>query len=219
MTHYDLFSCIVHYGRAGSGHYITYGLNNISGQWFEFDDDIVRPIDPNVVQNAEAYVLFYRFELPRKGFLPPSRILSFSSFRKKESNLSETYETIRHLLSTDEVRSTTKGDSLTSIVRSFVLQDNLLPYYISRYWINRLFYFAEPGGISNEDFLCKHGGKVSICVDSNRWTRKRPVAGVYPSYWSFINDLVTPVPESVWRFLSEKFVDETMRGRIHLIGL
>ena len=38
--------------------------------------------------------------------------------------------------------------------------------------------------------------------------RKRPIAGVYPSYWSFINDLVTPVPESVWRFLSEKFVEE-----------
>jgi len=145
VTNYDLFSCIVHYGRAGSGHYVTYSLNSLTQQWFEFDDDIVRPIDPNVVQNAEAYVLFYR---------------------KKEFNISETYETVRHLLSTDE--------------------DNLLPYYISRYWINRLFYFAEPGPISNEDFLCKHGG-------------------VYPSYWSLINDLVTPVPESVWRFLSEKY--------------
>ena len=28
--------------------------------------------------------------------------------------------------------------------------------------------------------------------------------GVYPDYWSVINDLVCPVPESVWLYLSEK---------------
>ncbi|CAF1317555.1 unnamed protein product [Adineta steineri] len=143
---YDLFSCIVHYGRAGSGHYTTYGLNGLSGQWYEYDDENVRQVDPATVQNAEAYVLFYR---------------------KKESNITtEKYETIRHLLSRD--------------------QEYLLPFYISRSWINRLFYFAEPGPITNNDFLCKHGG-------------------VLPHYWSVINDLVCPVPESVWQYLSEKY--------------
>lgn len=58
---YDLFSLIVHYGRAGSGHYITYALNNINQQWYEYDDENVRQVDPTTVQNAEAYVLFYRF--------------------------------------------------------------------------------------------------------------------------------------------------------------
>ncbi|CAM4976055.1 unnamed protein product [Rotaria socialis] len=142
---YDLFSLIVHYGRAGSGHYITYALNNLNQQWYEYDDERVRKVDTAIVQNAEAYVLFYR---------------------KKEPNISETYETIRHLMSRD--------------------QDSLLSFYISRSWINRLFYFAEPGPITNNDFLCKHGG-------------------VQPDYWSVINDLVCPVHESVWQYLFEKY--------------
>ncbi|UJR24742.1 hypothetical protein I4U23_006116 [Adineta vaga] len=142
---YDLFACIVHYGRAGSGHYVTYALNGLNQQWYEYDDENVRQVDSSTVQNAEVYVLFYR---------------------KKESNYSETYETIRHLLSRD--------------------QDYLLPFYISRSWINRFFYVAEPGPITNNDFLCKHGG-------------------VLPYHWSVINDLVCPVPESVWQYLSEKY--------------
>ncbi|CAF1116313.1 unnamed protein product [Adineta ricciae] len=142
---YDLFACIVHYGRAGSGHYVTYALNSLNQQWYEYDDENVRQVDATTVQNAEAYVLFYR---------------------KKEANISETYETIRHLLAKD--------------------QDYLLPFYISRSWINRFFYVAEPGPITNNDFLCKHGG-------------------VLPHHWSVINELVCPVPESVWQYLSEKY--------------
>lgn len=57
---YDLYSCIVHYGRAGSGHYITYSLNGLNGQWYEYDDENVRLVDSTTVQNAEAYVLFYK---------------------------------------------------------------------------------------------------------------------------------------------------------------
>ncbi len=60
---YDLFSCIVHYGRAGSGHYITYSLNGLNQQWYEYDDENVRQIDSTTVQNAEAYVLFYRLKI------------------------------------------------------------------------------------------------------------------------------------------------------------
>jgi hypothetical protein len=77
-------------------------------------------------------------------------------FRKKEANISETYETIRHLLSRDEVYL------IKEIKLRFFfllnLKDYLLPFYISRSWINRYFYFAEPGPITNNDFLCKHGG-------------------------------------------------------------
>ncbi len=60
---YDLFSCIVHYGRAGSGHYVTYSLNGLNQQWYEYDDENVKQVDTAIVQNAEAYVLFYRFKL------------------------------------------------------------------------------------------------------------------------------------------------------------
>jgi hypothetical protein len=32
----------------------------------------------------------------------------------------------------------------------------------------------------------------------------KSIPGVLPDYWSVINDLVCPVPESVWQFLPEK---------------
>ncbi|GAB5580215.1 ubiquitin carboxyl-terminal hydrolase 33 isoform X1 [Prionailurus iriomotensis] len=44
----------------GSGHYIAYCQNVINGQWYEFDDQYVTEVHETVVQNAEAYVLFYR---------------------------------------------------------------------------------------------------------------------------------------------------------------
>lgn len=63
---YHLFSCRVSFltttffhGAAG-GHYIAYCQNVINGQWYEFDDQYVTEVHETVVQNAEAYVLFYR---------------------------------------------------------------------------------------------------------------------------------------------------------------
>ncbi|XP_044308949.1 ubiquitin carboxyl-terminal hydrolase 20 isoform X5 [Varanus komodoensis] len=61
ITTYDLSSVICHHGTAGSGHYIAYCQNVINGQWYEFDDQYVTEVHETVVQNAEAYVLFYRF--------------------------------------------------------------------------------------------------------------------------------------------------------------
>ncbi|KAL7980871.1 hypothetical protein Chor_002025 [Crotalus horridus] len=43
------------------GHYIAYCQNMINGQWYEFDDQYVTEVHETIVQNAEAYVLFYRF--------------------------------------------------------------------------------------------------------------------------------------------------------------
>ncbi|XP_033282878.1 ubiquitin carboxyl-terminal hydrolase 20 isoform X2 [Orcinus orca] len=60
ITTYDLLSVICHHGTAGSGHYIAYCQNVINGQWYEFDDQYVTEAHETVVQNAEAYVLFYR---------------------------------------------------------------------------------------------------------------------------------------------------------------
>jgi len=45
---------------AAGGHYIAYCQNVINGQWYEFDDQYVTEVHETVVQNAEAYVLFYR---------------------------------------------------------------------------------------------------------------------------------------------------------------
>ncbi|XP_060056310.1 ubiquitin carboxyl-terminal hydrolase 20 isoform X1 [Erinaceus europaeus] len=60
ITTYDLLSVICHHGTAGSGHYIAYCQNVINGQWYEFDDQYVTEVHETVVQNIEAYVLFYR---------------------------------------------------------------------------------------------------------------------------------------------------------------
>ncbi|XP_054544648.1 ubiquitin carboxyl-terminal hydrolase 20 isoform X3 [Talpa occidentalis] len=60
ITTYDLLSVICHHGTAGSGHYIAYCQNVINGQWYEFDDQYVTEVHETAVQNAEAYVLFYR---------------------------------------------------------------------------------------------------------------------------------------------------------------
>ena len=34
-------------------------------------------------------------------------------------------------------------------------------YYVSRLWYNKLATFADPGPISNNDFLCQHAGLSS----------------------------------------------------------
>ena len=38
-----------------------------------------------------------------------------------------------------------------------------MQFFISKQWINRFNTFAEPGPITNDDFLCPHGGK------ENKW--------------------------------------------------
>ncbi|KAJ8793468.1 hypothetical protein J1605_019302 [Eschrichtius robustus] len=43
------------------GHYIAYCRNNLNNLWYEFDDQSVTEVSESTVQNAEAYVLFYRY--------------------------------------------------------------------------------------------------------------------------------------------------------------
>uniref|UniRef100_W5M7P3 Ubiquitin carboxyl-terminal hydrolase n=1 Tax=Lepisosteus oculatus TaxID=7918 RepID=W5M7P3_LEPOC len=59
-TSYDLLSVICHHGTASSGHYIAYCRNDLNGLWYEFDDQSVTEVSEVTVQNAEAYVLFYK---------------------------------------------------------------------------------------------------------------------------------------------------------------
>lgn len=42
-----------------------------------------------------------------------------------------------------------------------MMEPSLLQFYISRQWLNKFKTFAEPGPISNHDFLCAHGGEVN----------------------------------------------------------
>lgn len=42
------------------GHYIAYCRNDVNNLWYEFDDQSVTEVSESCVQNAEAYVLFYK---------------------------------------------------------------------------------------------------------------------------------------------------------------
>uniref|UniRef100_A0A674JSE0 Ubiquitin carboxyl-terminal hydrolase 33 n=1 Tax=Terrapene triunguis TaxID=2587831 RepID=A0A674JSE0_9SAUR len=142
---YDLLSVICHHGTASSGHYIAYCRNNLNNLWYEFDDQSVTEVPESTVQNAEAYVLFYR-----------------------KSN--------------EEARR--ERQRVSSLLT--MMEPSLLQFYISRQWLNKFKTFAEPGPISNNDFLCMHGG-------------------VLPHKAGFIEDLVVMLPQNIWDTLYSRF--------------
>uniref|UniRef100_A0A665XDP8 Ubiquitin carboxyl-terminal hydrolase n=1 Tax=Echeneis naucrates TaxID=173247 RepID=A0A665XDP8_ECHNA len=144
-TNYDLLSVICHHGTASSGHYIAYCRNDVNNLWYEFDDQSVTEVSESCVQNAEAYVLFY-----------------------KKSN-------------EDAVKERRRVSGLFSM-----MEPSLLQFYISRQWLNKFKTFAEPGPISNDDFLCSHGG-------------------VPPNKGAFIDDLVVMLPQNVWDHLYSRY--------------
>lgn len=45
-----------------------------------------------------------------------------------------------------------------------MMEPSLLQFYISRQWLNKFKTFAEPGPISNDDFLCSHGGTCDYII-------------------------------------------------------
>uniref|UniRef100_A0A3Q2E6S8 Ubiquitin carboxyl-terminal hydrolase n=1 Tax=Cyprinodon variegatus TaxID=28743 RepID=A0A3Q2E6S8_CYPVA len=144
-TSYDLLSVICHHGTASSGHYIAYCRNDVNNLWYEFDDQSVTEVSESCVQNAEAYVLFY-----------------------KKSN-------------EDAVKERRRVSGLLNM-----MEPSLLQFYVSRQWLNKFKTFAEPGPISNNDFLCVHGG-------------------VPPNKASYIDDLVVMLPQNVWDHLYSRY--------------
>lgn len=58
-----------------------------------------------------------------------------------------------------------------------MMEPSLLQFYVSRQWLNKFKTFAEPGPISNNDFLCMHGGETvteyhlkRICLSTSSYT-------------------------------------------------
>uniref|UniRef100_A0A672I6A4 Ubiquitin carboxyl-terminal hydrolase n=1 Tax=Salarias fasciatus TaxID=181472 RepID=A0A672I6A4_SALFA len=144
-SNYDLLSVICHHGTASSGHYIAYCRNDVNNLWYEFDDQSVTEVSESCVQNAEAYVLFY-----------------------KKSN-------------EDALKERRRVSGLFNM-----MEPSLLQFYISRQWLNKFKTFAEPGPISNDDFLCLHGG-------------------VPPNKATLIDDLVVMLPQNVWDHLYSRY--------------
>ena len=65
-------------------------------------------------------------------------------------------------------------------------ESSLMKFYVSKQWINRFNTFAEPGPITNSDFLCRHGG-------------------VPPNKMLCIEELVTCLSQQMWEFLHDRF--------------
>ncbi|XP_070532526.1 ubiquitin carboxyl-terminal hydrolase 20-like [Ptychodera flava] len=65
-------------------------------------------------------------------------------------------------------------------------EPSLLQFFVSKQWLNKFNTFAEPGPITNSDFLCMHGG-------------------VPPSKAKYVDELVTPLPQPVWEYLYNRF--------------
>lgn len=61
-----------------------------------------------------------------------------------------------------------------------MMEPSLLQFYISRQWLNKFKTFAEPGPISNDDFLCLHGGACGCVVVILKLLRKgkSPAPGI-----------------------------------------
>ena len=57
---YDLFAVSNHYGGLSGGHYTAFAKNNLSGQWYDFNDSRVSSVQEKEIVGPAAYVLFYR---------------------------------------------------------------------------------------------------------------------------------------------------------------
>ncbi|XP_030853729.1 ubiquitin carboxyl-terminal hydrolase 20 [Strongylocentrotus purpuratus] len=142
---YDLSAVICHHGTAGGGHYTSYAVNWLNGQWYEYDDIYVTEVSTMQVANCEAYVLFYK---------------------KTSEEANKERQRVIDLFEQEE--------------------PSFLHFYVSLQWLNKLNNFAEPGPITNHDFLCKHGG-------------------VQPRKASYVEKLVLKIPQPVWDHLYQTF--------------
>lgn len=56
---YKLFAKIDHIGVSNTGHYVAQALNCYDQKWYDFDDEIVNPVEKDSLVSQYAYVLFY----------------------------------------------------------------------------------------------------------------------------------------------------------------
>lgn len=88
-------------------------------------------------------------------------------------------------------------------------EPSLLRFYVSREWLNKFNTFAEPGPITNQTFLCSHGGEAPPCggragwagVPSRSFTPCTFFPGIPPHKYHYIDDLVVILPQNVWEHL------------------
>jgi ubiquitin C-terminal hydrolase len=67
---FELYAVIEHYGSLFGGHYTCAARNFLTGQWYRYDDSIVREIEiDSVLENSQgsSYVLFYERRVGKSG--------------------------------------------------------------------------------------------------------------------------------------------------------
>ncbi|KAF2277911.1 cysteine proteinase [Westerdykella ornata] len=82
---YDLFAVDNHYGGLGGGHYTACARNFFDGKWYDYNDSIVSPKNPNNVVTSAAYLLFYRRRSDRP-LGPPYLQKIVEQFRNPDSD-------------------------------------------------------------------------------------------------------------------------------------
>lgn len=69
VSTYNLTAVICHHGTVIGGHYTSFAKHELTGKWYEFDDQLVSEVSAEIVQNCEAYVLFYRKSNPQMNVI------------------------------------------------------------------------------------------------------------------------------------------------------
>jgi len=168
-TLYDLFALVRHLGSVSGGHYIAYAKSHVTGQWYEFDDKIVSPIDEEKVAKMEAYILFYARKHPTE---PIQRLI-----KQVEAVTVQTNAAANANSASNTARSTPASPSASS-PSSASNRSNIC--YISRYWLKKVEVLGRPEPIDNRDLCCEHGmplpiphngGSRAITVSRSGWDR------------------------------------------------
>lgn len=59
---YNLYAVCNHSGSISNGHYTAYCKHPFTGQWHNFDDASVTPLNENSIVNSNAYILFFELQ-------------------------------------------------------------------------------------------------------------------------------------------------------------
>ena len=60
---YDLFGVVTHMGEGANGHFIASCKSPVNGNWYQYNDDLVLPINnfkKEILDVAMPYILFYK---------------------------------------------------------------------------------------------------------------------------------------------------------------
>ncbi|KAH9074760.1 hypothetical protein EDB83DRAFT_2353143 [Lactarius deliciosus] len=186
---YDLYAVDEHRGGLGGGHYRAYASNDITGQWYQFDDAFVSLSRPEAAVNADAYLLFYKRRTSRPLGGKTHTKIEAARLNSEPSSLTETPVPviINEQLPTPPDEPVTlisvpsasdEGDGeLPSFAESQfdeVLQDSLDPLVLS----TKRFDFGKASPTSSNEVEIDSGDELSEQLEADS-TRASPRATQY----------------------------------------